>query len=43
VQPISAAVLDQQQKVADAFTSLKLIPKTIVVKDAQPAVKLAAK
>ncbi|MET0264292.1 MAG: sulfonate ABC transporter substrate-binding protein [Duganella sp.] len=35
VKPISAAVLEQQQKVADAFASLKLIPKAIVVKDAQ--------
>lgn len=43
VQPISAEVLDQQQKVADAFTQLKLIPKPIVVKDAQLPVKLAAK
>jgi sulfonate transport system substrate-binding protein len=43
VQPISAAVLEQQQKVADAFTGLKLIPKAIVVKDALPALKLAAK
>ena len=43
VQPISAEVLDQQQKVADAFTQLKLIPKPIVVKEAQLPVKLAAK
>lgn len=43
VQPISAEVLEQQQKVADAFTQLKLIPKPIVVKDAQLPVKLAAK
>ncbi|KQQ40218.1 ABC transporter substrate-binding protein [Duganella sp. Leaf126] len=39
VQPISASVLQQQQKVADAFASLRLIPKPIVVADArlQPA------
>jgi sulfonate transport system substrate-binding protein len=35
VKPITAEVLAQQQKVADAFTELKLIPKAIVVKDAQ--------
>ncbi|NGZ87298.1 sulfonate ABC transporter substrate-binding protein [Duganella aceris] len=35
VKPITAQVLDQQQKVADAFSSLKLIPKNIVVKTAQ--------
>jgi sulfonate transport system substrate-binding protein len=35
VKPISAAVLEQQQKVADAFANLKLIPKPIAVKDAQ--------
>ena len=39
VKPISATVLEQQQKVADAFTGLKLIPKAIVVKDAQLSTK----
>lgn len=34
VQPVNAAVIEQQQKVADAFSNLKLIPKAIVVKDA---------
>ena len=47
VKPITAAVLEQQQKVADAFANLKLIPKPIAVKDAQlggktPAKQLAA-
>jgi sulfonate transport system substrate-binding protein len=32
VKPISADVLVQQQKVADAFSNLKLIPKPISVK-----------
>ncbi|MDR7049441.1 sulfonate transport system substrate-binding protein [Duganella sp. 3397] len=35
VKPITAGVLEQQQKVADAFANLKLIPKPIAVKDAQ--------
>jgi sulfonate transport system substrate-binding protein len=35
VKPITAQVLDQQQKLADTFSSLKLIPKNIVVKNAQ--------
>ncbi|MBV6319757.1 sulfonate ABC transporter substrate-binding protein [Duganella violaceipulchra] len=34
VKPINATVIEQQQKVADAFTNLKLIPKAIVVKEA---------
>lgn len=43
VKPISTEVLEQQQKVADAFSNLKLIPKPIAVKDAQlPAKQLAA-
>ncbi|USX29168.1 sulfonate ABC transporter substrate-binding protein [Oxalobacteraceae bacterium OTU3CINTB1] len=43
VKPITADVLQQQQKLADAFSNLKLIPKPIVVKDAQlPAKQLAA-
>jgi len=35
VKPISGEVLAQQQKLADAFSNLKLIPKPIAVKDAQ--------
>ncbi|NVM79844.1 sulfonate transport system substrate-binding protein [Duganella sp. SG902] len=43
VKPITNEVLEQQQKLADTFTNLKLIPKQIVVKDAQlPAKQLAA-
>jgi sulfonate transport system substrate-binding protein len=43
VKPITGEVLDQQQKVADAFSNLKLIPKPIAVKDATlPARQLAA-
>ncbi|MET3135082.1 sulfonate transport system substrate-binding protein [Oxalobacteraceae bacterium GrIS 1.11] len=34
VQPISAAVIAEQQKIADAFARQKLIPRTIVVRDA---------
>jgi sulfonate transport system substrate-binding protein len=34
VQPISGKVLDDQQKVADTFFDLKLIPKAIKVRDA---------
>lgn len=37
VKPLSSAVINQQQAIADAFTRLKLIPSTIVVKDAQLA------
>ena len=40
VQPITNEVLGQQQKVADAFSNLKLIPKAIVVKDAALPFKL---
>nr|WP_315250145.1 sulfonate ABC transporter substrate-binding protein [uncultured Duganella sp.] len=43
VKPITNEVLEQQQKVADAFSNLKLIPKPIAVKDATlPARQLAA-
>ncbi|WP_343729691.1 sulfonate ABC transporter substrate-binding protein [Duganella sp.] len=35
VKPITGEVLAQQQKLADTFASLKLIPKPIAVKDAQ--------
>jgi sulfonate transport system substrate-binding protein len=36
VKPVTAAVLDEQQKIADAFTELKLIPKKLVIRDAAP-------
>lgn len=39
VKPVSVDVIAAQQKVADAFSSLKLIPKPIVVKDALLPVK----
>jgi sulfonate transport system substrate-binding protein len=43
VKPITNEVLEQQQKVADAFANLKLIPKQITVKDATlPAKQLAS-
>ena len=42
VRPVSVDVIASQQRVADAFSSLKLIPKPIVVKDALlPARQLA--
>jgi sulfonate transport system substrate-binding protein len=34
VKPITAAVLDEQQRIADVFAELKLIPKKIRVRDA---------
>jgi sulfonate transport system substrate-binding protein len=34
VKPVSNEVLREQQKIADAFASLKLIPKPIAIKDA---------
>jgi len=37
VKPLSPEVIKQQQAIADAFTRLKLIPNTIIVKDAQLA------
>ena len=40
VQPVSPAVIAEQQKIADVFTRLKLIPTSIVVKDAQLASRL---
>lgn len=44
VKPVSVDVIASQQKVADAFSNLKLIPKPIVVKDALlPASQVAAK
>ncbi|QJD99588.1 sulfonate ABC transporter substrate-binding protein [Massilia forsythiae] len=43
VQPVTPQVLAEQQKIADAFHGLKLIPKPIVVRDAQPPAALLAK
>nr|WP_314544848.1 sulfonate ABC transporter substrate-binding protein [uncultured Massilia sp.] len=40
VKPVTPAVLDEQQKIADAFHQLKLIPKPIAVRDAQPPAQL---
>ncbi|NEX61977.1 sulfonate ABC transporter substrate-binding protein [Noviherbaspirillum galbum] len=34
VSPVTPAVLDEQQKIADTFSALKLIPKKISIKDA---------
>ncbi|RZU00947.1 sulfonate ABC transporter substrate-binding protein [Rivibacter subsaxonicus] len=42
VQPVSAAVAAEQQKVADIFAELKLIPQPIKVADALPAKPVAA-
>jgi sulfonate transport system substrate-binding protein len=39
VKPVSSAVIAEQQKIADAFTSLKLIPNSIIVKNAQLAAR----
>jgi len=39
VKPVSADVLREQQKIADAFANLKLIPKPIAIKDALLASK----
>jgi sulfonate transport system substrate-binding protein len=43
IQPISAKVAADQQKIADAFFDLKLIPKAIKVSDALPATLTAAR
>ncbi|NHZ96704.1 aliphatic sulfonate ABC transporter substrate-binding protein [Massilia sp. CCM 8734] len=40
VKPVTPEVIREQQKIADVFAKLKLIPKPIVVKDAQLAFKL---
>jgi sulfonate transport system substrate-binding protein len=40
VKPVTPDVLAAQQKIADAFHHLKLIPKAIVVRDAQPPAQL---
>ncbi|MES2538067.1 MAG: sulfonate ABC transporter substrate-binding protein [Pseudomonadota bacterium] len=34
IKPISASVIEEQQKIADVFANLKLIPKKISVRDA---------
>jgi len=39
VKPVSLEVIREQQKIADAFSGLKLIPKPISVKDAVLASK----
>lgn len=41
IKPITAAVAAEQQKIADAFFELKLIPKAIRVADALPSAKVA--
>lgn len=41
VKPVTPDVIAAQQQIADVFTKLKLIPKTIVVQDAAPPFKLA--
>ena len=43
VRTVTPEVLAAQQKIADTFHSLKLIPKPIVVRDAQPPANLLAK
>ena len=40
VKPVTAQVIGEQQKIADVFAALKLIPRPIVVKDAQLPFKL---
>ena len=40
VKPVTPEVIAAQQKVADAFAGLKLIPKPIAVKDALLPFKL---
>lgn len=40
VKTVTPDVLREQQKIADAFHNLKLIPKPIVVRDAQPPQQL---
>jgi sulfonate transport system substrate-binding protein len=43
VKPVTPAVLQEQQKIADAFSQLKLIPKSIAVRDAVLTSTVAAK
>jgi sulfonate transport system substrate-binding protein len=42
VQPLNAGVAAEQQKIADTFVDLKLIPKAIRIADALPSAKTAA-
>jgi sulfonate transport system substrate-binding protein len=42
IVPVGDAVLGEQQKIADVFTDLKLIPKRLVVRDATPPASFAA-
>ena len=39
VRPLNAGVIAEQQKIADVFTELQLIPKKINVRDAAPLLK----
>jgi sulfonate transport system substrate-binding protein len=41
IKPITPAVAAEQQKIADAFFELKLIPKAIRISDALPGAKVA--
>jgi len=43
VKPVTPRVLAEQQKIADVFHGLKLIPKPIAVREAQPPATLLAK
>jgi sulfonate transport system substrate-binding protein len=43
VVPLTPAVAAEQQKIADTFFDLKLIPKPIRIADALPTTTLAAK
>jgi sulfonate transport system substrate-binding protein len=43
VKPVTPAVIDQQQKIADTFHGLKLIPKRITVRDALAPISQLAK
>ena len=42
IVPVGDAVLGEQQKIADVFSDLKLIPKRLVVRDAAPPPNFAA-
>ena len=39
VRPLNTAVIAEQQKIADVFSDLKLIPRKISVRDAAPLLK----
>jgi sulfonate transport system substrate-binding protein len=43
VKTVTPEVLAEQQKIADVFHGLKLIPKPIVVRDAEPPAQIVAK